>query len=59
MAFEKNNPERKKLIEKIRKEGDFISGEYIPVQEKLTMQNSEDTSCILLPCIHCKGQSQI
>lgn len=58
IGLEKNNPVRKKIIEKIRKEGDFTSGKYVPVQEKIANPKTANTSCELLPCIHCKGWSK-
>lgn len=57
LSLKKTDPLRKQLISKLRKEGDFCSGDVIPVQGKGT--NSNDTvnknSCKLLPCTHCKG----
>lgn len=66
LAMDKNNPNRKKLIDKIRKDGDFCSGQAIPVQEKKKKYasvenggeklNEDNTStCNLLPCTHCRG----
>lgn len=57
LSLKKTDPLRKQLISKLRKEGDFCSGDVIPVQGKGT--NSNDTanknSCKLLPCTYCKG----
>lgn len=66
LAMDKTNPNRKKIIDKIRKEGDFCSGEAVPVQEKKGKRtsmgnrdenlNEDNTStCSLLPCTHCRG----
>lgn len=61
MSKDKSNPERKQIIDKIRKEGDFCSGEPVPVQgkknsrlEKIGVGYYESKSS-LLPCIHCRG----
>lgn len=58
LALKKRDPVRKKIIDKIRKEGDFTSGKYVPVQGSTSEEKPELTSN-LLPCIHCKGQSKI
>lgn len=59
LFLNKNDPRRNQLINKLRKEGDFCSGEIIPVQSKEAINYLESTlsknSCKLLPCIHCKG----
>ncbi|KAF5308222.1 hypothetical protein FQR65_LT18254 [Abscondita terminalis] len=50
--LEKKNPVRTQLINKLRKEGDFIHGTLVPVQDK---QRGETNKHDVLPCIHCKG----
>ncbi|CAH0560639.1 unnamed protein product [Brassicogethes aeneus] len=52
LSLTKNDPERKCLIDKIRKEGDFSTGEKIPV---LKVCSDTPTETNLLPCIFCKG----
>lgn len=52
LSLAKNNPKRQKLIHKIRKEGDFCTGSSVPVFSK---QNEIG----LLPCIYCKGNTEI
>lgn len=59
VALKKKDPDRKKIIEKIRKEGDFTSGKYVPVQSSTSEEKPELAFSNLLPCIHCKGQSKI
>ncbi|XP_074035383.1 uncharacterized protein [Leptinotarsa decemlineata] len=55
LALDKKDPNRKRIINKIRKEGDFISGNCIPVQKRKFDNNKGASSDTLLPCIHCKG----
>lgn len=55
MKLDKNNPDRKSIINKIRKEGDFISGKVVPVQTKNT-SNIKMAASEVLPCTHCKGK---
>ncbi|GJQ82532.1 hypothetical protein Trydic_g10252 [Trypoxylus dichotomus] len=55
LALDKTDPNRKRMIDKLRKEGDFYAGEVIPVQKKKT-QMVEENSCDLIPCVHCKGR---
>lgn len=52
LSLSKNNPKRQKLIDKIRKEGDFCTGSCVPVFSK---QNKIG----LLPCIYCKGNAAL
>lgn len=53
LNLNKNDPKRKHLVNKMRKEGDFCTGDIIPVQsEKVT---SSGAGCNLLPCTSCKG----
>lgn len=46
LTLDKNNLNRKKIIDKFLKEGDFYSGEVIRVQEKiekrLSVENGEE-----------------
>lgn len=67
LQMEKNNPQRKQIINKVRKEGDFCSSKPLPVQgkkrkcqvkrqdEQETDSENDETTCTLLPCTHCKG----
>ncbi|KAF5307703.1 hypothetical protein FQR65_LT18362 [Abscondita terminalis] len=54
-----SDPKRKQIINKIRKEGDFVTGDVVPVQIKEIPNNKTNSNdnnlCKLLPCIHCKG----
>lgn len=56
LHLQKSNIQRKNIIDKIRKEGDFCSGAIIPVQDKKRRIINENESNFL-PCIHCKGCS--
>lgn len=53
LSLEKNDTERKHLINKLRKEGDFSTGNLIPVFGN----SSEAYTSGLLPCIYCKGMT--
>ncbi|KAK4882316.1 hypothetical protein RN001_005635 [Aquatica leii] len=59
LVLEKSDSMRKNLIAKLRKEGDFCTGEAVPVQEKQVTSsvetNTNNKTCKLLPCTHCKG----
>lgn len=56
LQLNKLDPMRKQIINKIRKEGDFCSGEAIAVQRKGENSENNKETCKLLPCTHCKGQ---
>lgn len=60
MSLSKDNPERRKLHDKLRKEGNFIHNESVkktgkgtimPERRSRTKTNSND----YIPCIHCKS----
>lgn len=51
LSLKKNDLQRKNLINKLRKEGDFSTGNPIPVFGK----SNEGNTSGYLPCIHCKG----
>lgn len=53
LSLKKTDLRRKKIISKLRQEGDFSSGETIPVQGNC--ESNSNNSCELLPCTHCKG----
>ncbi|KAL3275245.1 hypothetical protein HHI36_020014 [Cryptolaemus montrouzieri] len=53
MSMDKNDPLKRKIIEKIRKEGDFFSGKYVPVKKRSKCDGEYNRN--LIPCIHCKG----
>lgn len=57
LSLGQNNPLRKYFINKIRKEGDFVTGKITPVYRHNVgdreLNDSSDSS--LLPCVHCKG----
>lgn len=55
LDLDKSDAMRKQIINKIRKEGDFCSGEAIPVQRKGEISQNSKEACKLLPCVHCKG----
>lgn len=56
MSLNKKDPERKNLIGKLRKEGDFCTGKPVPVLRSKT--NCTDNNITgLLPCIYCKGEN--
>ncbi|XP_072399761.1 uncharacterized protein [Diabrotica undecimpunctata] len=49
LSVKKNSKERKTLIDKLRREGDFITGEMVPV--RLNKINASST----IVCIFCRG----
>lgn len=57
LLLSKNDPRRKKLIDKLRKEGDFRGGTIVPVQSRGRSNGTTSTNnpCKVLPCIYCKG----
>ncbi|KRT84835.1 hypothetical protein AMK59_2398 [Oryctes borbonicus] len=54
LALDKTDFNRKRMIGRLRKEGNFYAGDVVPVQIKKT-QMLEANSCGLMPCTHCKG----
>lgn len=57
LALNKNDPARRQLINKMRKEGDFCSGSILPVQGRNDGESDDASKHDLLPCVHCKGLS--
>nr|CAI5862365.1 unnamed protein product [Callosobruchus analis] len=49
MALEKHSLERKKLIDKLRREGEFVSSERVPVMQKNVAPEN------LIVCVFCRG----
>ncbi|VEN35544.1 unnamed protein product, partial [Callosobruchus maculatus] len=49
LSMDNKDPMRKRIIDTLRKEGDFTSGKYVPVQGGRRLESCE------LPCTHCRG----